>query len=150
MQTIPFAISLSGIIKIGAGKVTIAIGKAQTTVDLVPSPRSDARLFLRKGQTLFDIILDTAREFVASEGQQAQFSAAQLYYLALDEYPNLKRNSWTAHVMASAPNHPSHRHFSVRKDYFEYLGRATYRLRPKYLPANTESDHDREDNNVNK
>ena len=150
MQKIPFAISLSGTIKIDAGKITIAIGKAQTTVDLEPSPRSDARLFLPKSQTLFDVILDTAREFVASEGQRATFSAAQLYYMALEKYPNLKRNSWAAHVMAATPTHSSHRHFSVRKDYFEYLGRATYRLRPKYLPANTESDHDREDNDVNK
>ncbi len=133
MDKVPFDITLSGMIKIDAGKITLTIDKAQTTVDLEPSTKSDARFFLRKGQTLFDIVLNTAQEFVASEGQELRFSAADLYHLALDKYPHLKRNSWTSHVIASAPNHPSYNHFATKKNYFRYLGDGTYKLEDMYI-----------------
>lgn len=148
MQEIPFSLTLTGTIKIDSGKITLSIGKSQATVDLELSRKSDARLFLRKGETLFDLILSTARDYVAVEGQQARFSAAELYHRALDKYPHLKRNSWTAHCMASAPSHPSYRHFSVRKDYFTYEGEGTYTLKPEYLLQGMKSVGDREDDDV--
>jgi len=107
MKEIPFNISVSGLIKIDAGKITISLSGARTTIRLDPSSTSDARSFLRKGQTLFDIILKTAQDFVASGGKDTRFSAAELYHLALDKYPYLKRDSWASHVIASAPDHPS-------------------------------------------
>ena len=139
MQEVPFTICLTGRIKIDAGKITLSIGKAQTVVDLEPSRSSDARLFLPKGETLFDLVLETAKAFVTSEGQPT-FSAADLYHCALERYPNLKRNSWAAHVMAASPAHSSYRHFSVRKDYFDYQGKGTYRLKPRYLPMEDEEE----------
>lgn len=89
-------------------------------------------------QNLFDIILKTAQDFVVSGGKDARFSAADLYHLGLDKYPYLKRNSWTSHVIASAPNHPSQRHYGVRKDYFVYEGKGTYKLKPEYIPDKKE------------
>jgi hypothetical protein len=138
MQEIPFTISLTGLVKIDAGKIIISLGSARTIINLEPSSRTDARSFLRKGQSLFDVILKTAQDFVASEGKDTRFSAADLYHLALDKYPYLKRNSWTSHVIASAPNHPSQRHYGVRKDYFVYEGKGTYKLKSEYIPDNEE------------
>ncbi len=138
MQEIPFTISLTGLVKINAGKIIISLGSSRTTINLEPSSRTDARSFLRKGQSLFDVILKTAQDFVASEGKDTRFSAADLYHLALDKYPYLKRNSWTSHVIASAPNHPSQRHYGVRKDYFVYEGKGTYKLKSEYIPDNEE------------
>ncbi len=140
MQEVPFTLSLSGVIKIEADKITISIGKTKTIVELGPSPKTDARLFLRKGQTIFDVILNTAQNYTVSHGKRSRFSAAELYHLAKEQYPHLKRNSWTAHMIASAPEHSSYRHYGVTKDYFAYLGKGTYQLRPAYLIGNTEDE----------
>ena len=138
MQEIPFTISLRGLVRVDTDKITISLGSTRTTVNLEPSSKTDARSFLRKGQNLFDIILKTAQDFVASEGKDTRFSAADLYHLALGRYPYLKRNSWTSHVIASASNHPSQRHYGVKKDFFLYEGNGTYRLNPEYLPNDVE------------
>jgi hypothetical protein len=136
MQKIPFTISLRGVVRVDAGKITINLGSTQTTINLEPSSKTDARSFLTKGQNLFDIILSTARELMASEGKDTRFSAADLYHLALEKYPYLKQNSWTSHVIASASNHPSQKHYGVKKDFFLYERNGKYMLNPKYLPTN--------------
>ena len=138
MQEIPFTISLRGLVRVGTDKITISLNSARTTINLEPSSKTDARSFLERGQTLFDIILSTAKGLVASEGEDTRFSAADLYHLALEKYPYLKRNSWTSHVIASAPNHPSQHHYGVRKDFFFYEGKGTYKLSPKYISGNKE------------
>lgn len=138
MQEIPFTISLRGMVRVDAGKIIISLGSTRTTVNLEASSRTDARSFLRKGQNLFDIILKTAQDFVASQGEDTRFSAADLYHLALDKYPYLKHDSWTSHVIASAPDHPSQRHYGVKRDYFDYEGKGTYRLKPRYIPGKEE------------
>ena len=139
MQEIPFTISLRGLVRVDADKITLSLRSARTTVNLETSSKSNARSFLRKGQNLFDIILKTAQDFVASQGEDTRFSAADLYHLALDKYPYLKRNSWTSHVIASAPNHHSQRHYGVKRDYFDdYEGKGTYKLKPEYIPGNEE------------
>jgi hypothetical protein len=139
MNEIPFTISLRGLVKIDIGKITISLDSSRTTINLEPSARTDARSFLAKGQNLFDIILKTAQDFVASQGEDTRFSAADLYHLALDRYPYLKRNSWTSHVIASAPDHLSYRNYGVRKDFFLYEGNGTYRLKPEYIPDKKEN-----------
>jgi hypothetical protein len=88
-----------------------------------------------KGQNLFDIILKTAQDFVAREGPDTRFSAADLYHLALEKYPYLKRNSWTSHVIASSSSHPSQKHYGVKRDFFIYERNGTYKLNPEYLPT---------------
>jgi len=79
---------------------------------------------------MYDLVLETARQVIKDEFEENQFTAAQLYHVALRKYPGLKRNSWNSHVIGSAPNHPSYRHFSSSHRYFRYLGKGEYSLDP--------------------
>jgi hypothetical protein len=150
MKELPFIISLRGLVRVDAGKITISLNSTRAIVNLEPSSRIDARSFLVKGQNLFDIVLKTAQDLVASEGKDSRFSAADLYHLALEKYPYLKRGSWTSHVIASAPNHPSQHHYGVKKDFFLYEGKGTYRLKPEYLSYGIAGDNDMRNKNAPK
>ena len=132
MKEISFSIPVSGVIRIGEGSVTVTVNRAETAISFEPVKRKDERISLEKGRTMFDIVLDVARQ-VAKRSDTGQFSAAELYHEALRQYPHLKRNSWTSHVIACAPNHPSYKHYGVRRDYFRYLGDGTYSLDVRYL-----------------
>jgi hypothetical protein len=133
MQEISFSIPVSGTIKIDNNRITIIVNRAETTINFEPIPSKEERISLGKGQTVFDIVLNTARRLVKSDFEK-RFSAADLYHEALGRYPSLKRNSWAAHVIASAPNHPSHKHYATKRDYFNYIGAGTYNLNHEYLP----------------
>ena len=85
-----------------------------------------------KKKAIHDIMLETAKKYVLDSGQN-KFTGAKLFNLALVRHPGLKRNTFAARVIAAAPNHPSHRHSSNRKDYFTYLGKGAYELNQKYL-----------------
>ncbi len=135
MQKLSFTLSLPGTITLDGTKMTLTINRSQTTIEFLPSQKSDSRLFLSRGQTIFDIILNTAQELVTAQDEEARFTAADLYHMAVNKYPYVKRNSFTSHVIASAPNHTSYRHYGVRKDYFKYLGDGNYQLDPKYIPT---------------
>lgn len=135
MPEFPFSIPISGVVRIGEDNtVTITVNRAETTVTFAPPPEK-GRAALPKGMTVFDVLLETARHFVRSTGQRT-FSAAELYREAVERYPGLRRNTWTSHAIASAPNHPSYKHHSSRKDYFRYLGNGAYSLNPQYLNNN--------------
>ncbi len=135
MQEVSFSIPVSGIIRIGEdNSITITVNKAETTINFEPVRRKDERISLAKGQTMFDILLNTARRLVASNAE-TRFTAAELYHEAIRKYPTLKRNSWISHVIASAPDHPSHKHHNARRDYLNYIGEGTYKLNPKYVTA---------------
>lgn len=136
MQEISFSIPVSGVVRIDDSSISITINRAETTISFEPLLQKKKRISLEEGKTLFDIVLETARELVGRK-KESRFSAAQLYALALETYPDLKRNSWTGHVIASAPNHTSHKHYGARRDYFRYLGNGTYSLEFKY----TEKDN---------
>ncbi|MGD2100458.1 MAG: hypothetical protein PVG35_23025 [Desulfobacterales bacterium] len=109
-------------------------------VDLVPAVVSLPILNARyrkdpsklKKKTVHDIMLQTAKKYVLDSGQN-KFTGAKLFNLALVRHPELKRNTFAARVIAAAPNHPSHRHASNRKDYFSYLGKGFYKLNQEYL-----------------
>ena len=132
MQEIPFSIPVSGVVRIDEGSVTITINRAETAVSFEPVPAKKDRISLEKGKTLFDIVLEAARTFVRST-EENRFSAAQLYAVALEKYPTLKRNSWGSHVIACAGNHTSQKFYGSKRDYFRYLGDGTYRLKDEYL-----------------
>ena len=140
MKEIPFSIPLSGIIRIEDESLTVILNPADITLAM---PKSRTRMFLRKGETVFDIVLETAKRVVARKGTN-RFSAAELYHEALKEHPDVKRNSWAGHVVASAPNHPSYNHFATRKDYFKYLGEGSYELNTAYL-NNTRAGQEEKD-----
>ena len=96
-----------------------------TSRDRKASPKTEKK-------TIHDILLQTAKKYVVDTGQN-KFTGAKLFHLARLNRPGLKRNSFAAQVISAAPNHPSHRHYPNRKDYFTYLGQGYYKLNQKYL-----------------
>ena len=125
----------SGIISFEGNSVTLSVGDYLLTLKIeTREPKNSDRIKLARGQTLFDLVLDAARAIV-TEGGEGEFTAADLYHIAVDRNPDLtlKRNSWNSHVTSSAPNHPSYRHYTARRRYFRFLGNGTYALNPEYL-----------------
>jgi hypothetical protein len=131
MQEIPFSVPIFGVVRIDEGSITITINRSETAISFEPQQKQE-RISLEKGRTLFDIVLETAQELVKRTNEN-RFTAAQLYRVALERTPTLKRNSWGAHVIASGVSHPSQRYYGSRRDYFRYLGDGTYSLKDTYL-----------------
>lgn len=130
---------VSGIFRIEGNALTLRVGDYSLTLKIEgPERKPTGRLQLEPGQTLFDLVLDAARRFVKDTGEN-EFTAAALYHLAKEEHPELdiRRSSWNSHVMSSAPNHPSYRHYTSHRRYFRYLGRGKYSLEPNQLPGET-------------
>jgi len=142
MQEIPFSLPVSGVIKIEEGSIIITINKAETIISFQP-PQKQERISLGKGRNMFDIVLEVAQELIRRT-KENRFSAAQLYGVALERYPELKRNSWVSHVVASAPNHSSYQHFGTKRDYFRYFGNGSYSLNLKYMGKNQSDDLNKE------
>jgi len=129
MSEVAFSIPVTGTIRIQGDSLVIKINESAITMKLDMADEVGGKLKLERGRTLFDIVLDTAKSWVAESGT-SQFTAAQLYHTALDRYPelNLKRNSWGGHVIACAPDHPSYRNYTSKRSYFTYMGKGLYRL----------------------
>ena len=136
MHKVNFSITINLSLDLKEDRANINI----ENIDLVPAvvslPILDSRyrtdLPGTKKKTVHDIILQTAKKYVLESGQN-KFTGAKLFNLSLVQHPGLKRNTFAARVIAAAPNHPSHRHSSNRKDYFTYLGKGFYELNQKYL-----------------
>ena len=138
MQELNFSITINLSIALKEDKASINI----KNVDLIPavislpfrlnSLDSISPPKTQKKKTIHDIILQTAKKCVIDTGQN-KFTGAKLFHIALLNHPGLKRNTFAAQVIAAAPNHPSHRHYTNRKDYFTYLGKGQYKLNDKYL-----------------
>jgi len=129
-------IPVSDLIRIEGNLLTLKVGEYVLSLKIEgPEVRPSGRLQLEQGQTMFDLVLDATRTFMKDIGE-TEFSAADLYHVAKERHPNLdiKRNSWNSHVMSSAPNHPSYRHYTSHRNYFRYLGRGKYSLEPNLLP----------------
>ena len=129
MSEIVFSIPVTGTIRIQGDSMVIKVNEATINMKLDMANEIGGKLKLERGRTLFDIVLDVAKSLVAESGT-SQFTAAQLYHRALDRYPNLnlKRNSWGAHVISCAPDHPSYRNYTSKRNYFTYMGKGLYRL----------------------
>ena len=135
MQDISFSIPISGVINISGESITVTINRTETTIHFETETQKGKHISLEPGKTMYDLVLEIARQVVKDELGENRFTAAQLYHMALNRYPslNLKRNSWNSHVIGSAPNHPSYHHFSSRHRYFRYLGKGEYSLDPILL-----------------
>ena len=131
MEELHFTIPISGTVNIDTGKITISVTRADTTLYFAATPVPEKRISLPKGETLFNVVLETART-LAQESGTGQFSASELYHKAQESYPTLKRNSFSSQVIACAPNHPSYKHYKTQKDYLVYSGNGKYRLSPTY------------------
>ena len=121
---------VNDIIRIEDNSLTLKVGEYVLSLKIEgPEIKPSGRLQLGHGQTMFDLVLDAARAFVEDTGEN-EFSAADLYHIAKEKHPDLdiRRNSWNSHVMSSAPNHPSYRHYTSHRKYFRYLGRGKYSL----------------------
>jgi hypothetical protein len=139
MAEIAFAIPVSGIIEIENNFLTIRISESTITLKLQPEEKIQTKFTLERGKTLFDIVLESARNYIEETGNN-EFTAADIFHQAQGKYPelNLRRNSWGAHVISSAPAHPSHHHYTARRSFFRYLGKGRYSLEPSLIPANQE------------
>ncbi len=137
MKELNFSISINLSLTLKEDKARINI----KNVDLIPAVVSLPHHLISRDRkassktekkTVHDIILQTAKKYVIDTGQN-EFTGAKLFNLSLLDHPRLKRNTFAAQVIAAAPNHPSHRHYPNRKDYFTYLGKGNYKLNPMYL-----------------
>ena len=131
MKEIPFSIPVSGVIRIDEDSVIIIVNKTETSISLSPVPPSSKRLFQERGKTMFDLVLEAARGVVRRK-EANRFSPPELYEEALKSYPDLKKNSFMARVIACTPNHNSYKHHASKKDYLSYLAPGVYTLNDQY------------------
>lgn len=139
MKEVPFSIPVSGVVRIDGDQVVIVINRAETNVSF-SEITSGKRLGLEPDKTTYDVILEAAREVVRRKGFN-RFSAPELYQVALEKYPQLKRNSFVSRVVASTPNHASFRHYFSTRDYFSHIGPGLYWLNEKYMPDKTSDEN---------
>lgn len=126
---------INDIIHVEGNTLTLKVGDYILSLKIEgPEVKPSGRLRLEAGQTLFDLVLDAARRFVR-DTEEEEFTAAALYHLAKEKHPDLdiRRNSWNSHIMSSAPNHPSYKHYTSHRSYFRYLGRGKYSLEPNLI-----------------
>ena len=133
MREIPFAIPLTGIIRLVNGEISIVVNRTETSLKLAVEEAMSRRRVWEEGLTLNDIALEAARELVAEKGYD-RFHAAELFHKALEKHPGIKRNSFMSRVVACTPDHPSNRHFASRRDFFRYGGSGILLLNEQYMP----------------
>jgi len=147
MKEVPFSIPLSGVVRMNGDTVVVIVNRAETTISLSPGLTSGEAMRLGLGITTYDVILETAREVVNRKGIN-RFSAPELYHIALEKYPGLKRNSFMSRVVASTPDHSSYRHYKSKRDYFSHIGPGLYKLNKEYMTPEP-SDEQRVGRNIN-
>jgi len=131
LKEIPFSIPVSGVVRIEEDSVIIIVNKTETSISLSPVPPSSKRLFREHGKTMFDVVLEAAREVVRRKGAN-RFSPLELYEEALKSYPYLRKNSFMARIIACAPNHNSYKHHASKRDYLSYLAPGVYTINDQY------------------
>jgi hypothetical protein len=132
IRELPFSIPISGVIHMDKDLVTIIVNRAETNISLETGAAPGKRISFEPGQTMYDVILETAREIVRGKGLN-RFSAPELYQAAREKYPGLKRGSFWSRVVACTPDHPSYRHHVSRRDYFSRIGPGLYELNDRYM-----------------
>ena len=132
MKEIPFSIPVSGVVRLDGGSIVIVVNRAETSIRLNFEALPPRRPILEEGVTVYDVILETAREVIRRKGSN-RFRAPDLFYTALEKYPDLKRNSFLSRVIACTPNHPSYKHHVSRRDYFSRIGPGLYQPSDRYM-----------------
>jgi hypothetical protein len=137
MNELNFSITIKLALSLTKDKASINIKNIDLIPSVVPlpyrldSPDRESSPKTEK-MTIHDIMLQTAKKHVVDSGQN-KFTGAKLFHLSCLNQAGLKRNSFATQVISAAPNHPSHRDYPNRKDYFTYLGEGYYKLNKKYL-----------------
>jgi hypothetical protein len=139
MREVPFVVPVTGVVRIDGDEVVIVINRAETNISFTEIS-SVKNMGLEPGQTTYDVILEAAKEVVRRKGFN-RFSAPELYSVAREKYPQLKRNSFVSRVIACTPDHRSYKHYTSKRDYFSHIGPGLFRLNEQYMPDKT-SDED--------
>jgi hypothetical protein len=136
MAEVAFSIPVTGTLEVEKDSLIIRISETKITMKLEPEVKTPPKIVLERGRTLFDIVFESALAYVEESGS-GEFTAAELFHLARERHPelDLRRNSWGAHVISCAPNHPSYQHYTARRRYFRYLGNGRYSLEPSLAPT---------------
>lgn len=136
MREVPFSIPISGVVRMDGDSATIIVNRAETIISLWPEAGPGKRVSLEPGKTMYDIILEIAQEVVRRK-EVNRFSAPELFYVALEKYPELKRNSFMTRVIACTPNHSSYKHYTSKRDYFSHIGPGLFKLNDQYRADRT-------------
>jgi len=111
--------------------IVIIVSRAETNISLEVEAERGKRISLEAGKTMYDVILEAAREVIRRKGFN-RFSAPDLYSVAREKYPGLNRGSFTSRVIACTPDHPSYKHHKSRRDYFSRIATGLYWLNEQY------------------
>lgn len=144
MENVNFAITINLSLALEDDRANIRINNVELKPAIISLP---IRLSVQrqpdtvqpKRKTIHGIVLESARKHVSETGLN-EFSGADLLRLARETYSDLKRSSFSAHVIAAAPNHSSYHHYEMKKDYLFYLGNGKYKLEEKYLDPISDTD----------
>ncbi len=136
MSESAYNIPITDIIRTEGNSLILKVGEFLLTLKIEgPEPKTSGRLRLGQGRTMFDLVLNAAMTFIKETGER-EFSAANLYHIAVARQQELgfRRNNRNSHVVSSAPNHQSYKHYTSHRDYFRYLGSGKYSINPSVLP----------------
>ena len=126
-----FSIPVSGVIESDGRTITIKIDRTETTIELPAGLIEKAARFKSEdGIHLSDIVLESAL-ILKNKYLMREFTAADLLHEAQQRHPDLNKRSFWSRVIASAPNHPSAKHFKNTKRYLRYIGKGRYILRAR-------------------
>ena len=132
---------VNDIINVEGNTLTFRVGEYRLSIKIEgPEVKPGGRLQLEAGQTMFDLVIEAAKTFVEDFGER-EFTAAALYHIAKERHPDLdiRRNSWNSHIISSAPNHPSYKHYTSHRSYFRYHGEGKYTLEAIQATRNASS-----------
>lgn len=133
MQEISFSIPVSGVIKIDGSVITVIVNRAVTNVTLEAEAGSLERTVFEPGTNMFDILLESAREFLRRKTYN-RFTGIDLFTIARETYPGLNKRSFLSRLTAATPNHPSYKHHLSHRDYFSRIATGIYSLESRHMP----------------
>ena len=131
MKEIPFSIPVTGVIRINGNVITVIVNRAVTNVTLDPEAESPGRTVFEPGKSMFDIILESAQEYLKRKGYN-RFTGIDLYAIARETYPGLNKRSFMSRMTAATPNHTSYKHHLSHRDYFQKIATGIYSLEYQY------------------
>ena len=139
MREVPFSVPVSGVIRIDGNVITVIVNRAATRVLLEQGKESPQRMVFEPGTTMFDILLESALEFLRRKPYN-RFTGPDLFNIAKEKFPDLKRRSFMSRLTAATPNHPSYKYHLSQRDYFSRIAPGIYTLENKYLAKKIKND----------
>jgi hypothetical protein len=141
VKEIPFSVPVTGIIRIDGNAITVIVNRTATNVLLETGTESPERTVFEPGTTMFDILLESAREFLRRKTYN-RFTGGQLFEIARETYPGLNKRSFMSRLTAATPNHPSYKYHLSHRDYFSRIAPGIFSLENQYLPKKARHEVD--------